>query len=76
MDWTEIAFIVCLVLLVISGGFLVKLWQAFTTFVNTVNESLKDGTIDEEEWTRIIDSGKNVVKAASEIVKLVATKRT
>jgi len=75
MDWQEIALIVLLVLLAISGGFIKKLWSSLTKFVNVVNDALLDGNISPDEWKEITKEGLNVWQTITYLAQLVAVKK-
>jgi len=75
MDFTEIALIIVLILLILAGGYIKKLSGAVKKLIVTFDNAIQDGNIDKDEWHGILQGGKGVLKVVRDIVSLVALKK-
>jgi len=75
MDWENIALIVVLVLLVLSGGYIKRLSSALKALIVCFDSAIQDGNISKAEWTDIMLEAKGVFAVVASIVKLVALKK-
>ena len=75
MEWTEIALIIVLVLLVLSGGYIKRLSKEIKELIVTFDDAIQDGNIDEGEWHAILQEGNDVFKVVKDIAFLVALKK-
>ena len=80
MDWTEIALIVVLILLVLAGGYIKRLSKAIKELVNCFDEAIQLDSpqgeqITKEEWAEILERGKGIGRIIIEIAQLVALKK-
>ena len=75
MDWSLIGFIVVVILLIISGGHLLRLTKEVKDVVDFFSTAIADGKITEDEWNKLIEEAQDVQKVILKIIELVARKR-
>ena len=75
MNWEQIALIIVLVLLILSGGYIKKLSKEIKELIICFDNAIQDGNIDEGEWHAILQEGNDVFKVVKDIAFLVALKK-
>ena len=71
MSWSEIAFIICAVLLLIGGGHIRRLVNETKDLVDVIAEALEDNSISNEELLSIVKEAKDVKSVILDIIKLI-----
>ena len=75
MNWEQIALIIVLVLLILSGGYIKKLSKEIKELIITFDNAIQDDNIDADEWHAILQEGNDVFKVVKDIAFLVALKK-
>ena len=72
MNWEQIALIVLMVILLLSGGHIKRLSKEIKDLVDVFSLAIADENITKEEMGKIITEAKDVKNVIMEIVRLVA----
>jgi len=75
MNWEQIALIIVLVLLILSGGYIKKLSKEIKELIITFDNAIQDDNIDADEWHAILQEGNDVFRVVKDIALLVALKK-
>jgi len=72
MNWEQIALIVLMVILLLSGGHIKRLSKEIKDLVDVFSLAIADDNITKAEMGKIITEAKDVKNVIMEIVRLVA----